>query len=492
MSNILCPILRNDFLSFVRQSFGTVVPGQRFQMNWHIDAMAHALEQVRLRKIKRLAIFVPPRSLKSLLTTVAMPAWLLAQDPGERIICASYSQELANTHARDSRAIMESRWYRSCFPKTRIAIERNATHDFMTTQRGGRLATSVGGTLTGRGGSRLIFDDLHKPDEAPSDALRERTIEWYRQTASSRLDDKENDTAILIMQRVHARDIAGFILEDPSWHVLDLPAIAEEDQAVPLSFGRTHHRRQGEVLFPARESRETLERQKQVMGSYAFAAQYQQRPAPLGGGLVKWSWFKTYDRAPEKTGQGLVVQSWDIANSVSDGADYSVCTTWLYQEGRSYLLHVVRERLEYPELKRMVVAHGVVDFKADIVLIEKKNAGEPLLQELGEIGIIQAKACEPKGDKETRMVIETPAIECGNVFVPKEAPWLAEFQREIVTFPKGGHDDQIDSLSQYLYWVRERETTRDVPRLWLLGEPTPAWRQPYTGGSLAGFMRGYR
>lgn len=490
MTELLCSILRNDFLSFARQSFSTVVPGQRFQMNWHVDAMAHALEQVRLRKIKRLAIFVPPRNLKSLLTTVAMPAWLLAQDPGERIICASYSQELANAHARDCRAIMESHWYRFSFPNTRIALERNATHDFMTTRRGGRLATSVGGTLTGRGGSRLIFDDLHKPDEAPSDALRERAIEWYRHTASSRLDDKENDTAILIMQRIHACDIAGMILEDPSWHVLELPAIAEQDQTVPLSFGRTYHRARGEVLFPARESRETLERQKQVMGSYAFAAQYQQRPAPLGGGLVKWVWFRTYDKAPAKKDRGLVVQSWDVANSMSDNADYSVCTTWLYQGSESYLLHVLRERLEYPELKRTVLAHAFSS-KADMVLIEKKNAGEPLLQELHEIGIIQAKACEPKGDKETRMFIETPAIECGNVFVPKDAPWLADFQREIVTFPKGAHDDQVDSLSQYLCWVRERELMRDVPRITLIGERSAPWQQPYLGGSLAAFIRGH-
>ncbi len=479
-------VLRNDFVSFIRQSFATTVPGQNFHMNWHVDALAHVLERCRRGEIKRLIVLMPPRNLKSIAVSVAFPAFLLGHDPSAKIICASYSQELANKHARDGRAVMESDWYRSAFPQTRMGAERAAVHDFQTTKRGGRLATSVGGTLTGRGGRYIIIDDPMKPDEAASETARLAVIDWFKNTVLSRLDDKSRDVIIVVMQRVHEDDLAGVLMQDPSWHVLELPAVAEADVEVPLTFGRTKLRREGEVLSPTREPIEVLEQLKRTMGSYDFAAQYQQRPAPKGGGLIKWVWFKTYVQLPIRQPGDRIVQSWDIAHTISETADYSVCTTWLLRGRVSYLLHVLRKKLEYPELKKLLIAHALA-YDTSTVLIENKSAGQPLLQELKQVPGLYVVPCDPENDKETRMYAETPQIESGDVVLPTDATWLADFRAEICAFPKGKHDDQVDSVSQYLNWAREQQQIV-VPRLYSLGPSTPPG-QIYRGGSLSDFIR---
>ena len=158
----------------------------------------------------------------------------------------------------------------------------------MTTKHGYRLATSVGGTLTGRGGNLIIIDDPHKPEEVQSDTKRDAVIAWFQNTLLTRLDNKKDDVIILIQQRLHEQDLAGFLLESGNWVHLNLPAIADEDAQIPIGDNRYYDRKVGNVLHPERESRDPLEGMQKDMGSYAYAAQYQQRPAPLGGGLIKW------------------------------------------------------------------------------------------------------------------------------------------------------------------------------------------------------------
>ncbi|NIV77151.1 MAG: terminase, partial [Gammaproteobacteria bacterium] len=229
----------------------------------------------------------PPRSLKSIAVSVAFPAYVLGRDPRQKIVCVSYSHELAYKHARDCRALIEAAWYRAIFPRTRIDRDKNTQAEFVTTRKGFRLATSVLGTLLGRGGNILILDDVLKPDEALFDVQRARVIEWYRGTLATRTDDKTRDITIVIQQRIHEEDLVGVLLEQGGWTHLNLPAIAEEAQIIPLGPHLVHLRAQGDVLHPAREPYEALVRLKTEMGSYAFAAQYQQSPAPRGGGTVK-------------------------------------------------------------------------------------------------------------------------------------------------------------------------------------------------------------
>ena len=183
-------LLRNDLSLFIHRTFKTVNPGERYLANWHIDAIAYHIEQCLKGDIKRLVITLPPRSLKSIITSVALPAYALGKDPSLQIVCASYSQNLANKHARDNLAVMQSDWYQRCFPKTRLHPKKQSESEFMTTRHGMRFSTSVGGTLTGRGGSLIIIDDPAKADEALSDTTRQNCIDWYRNTLSSRLNNK--------------------------------------------------------------------------------------------------------------------------------------------------------------------------------------------------------------------------------------------------------------------------------------------------------------
>lgn len=447
-------LLRADLTAFIQKTFATVDPGTRYSHNWHIEAIAWNLEQCVTGEIKRLIITLPPRSLKSIITSVAFPAWVLGHDPTKNIICASYSQNLANKHALDCRAVMESLWYQACFPGTQIHQDKTSVADFMTSLRGSRFSTSVGGTLTGRGGNLIIIDDPHKAEEGvTSETNRAGVIDWYSGTLSSRLNNKKEDAIILIQQRLHQDDLAGYLLETGEWEHLNLPAIAEEEQWVPIASNRQHYRQIGDLLHPALEPQSVLDGLKRSLGSYNFAAQYQQRPAPMGGGLVKWDWFQFYDKQLSKEYGDQIVQSWDTACKADVIHDWSVCTTWLIRENKYYLLNIKRQRLEFAHLKQAVIDHAK-HWDADRVLIEDKGAGISLIQDLRRDGRHNIIPITPEKDKATRMLSASPLIESGKVLLPANAAWLADFQTEIVNFPKGKHDDQVDSLSQFLNWVR--------------------------------------
>ena len=440
--------LRTNLVSFIRIVFETVVPGEALHLNWHIRAMAHVLEQVRLGHIRRLIITVPPRHLKSIVSSVAFPAFLLGQDPTRKVVCASYSADLATKHANDCRAVMRSDRYRRLFPGTRISPEKNTELEFMTTKRGGRFATSVGGTLTGRGGNLIILDDPMKPDDAMSEPLRRRAIDWFRTTLMSRLNLKGEDAIIVVMQRIHVDDLVGVLLEEAGWHHLDLPAISDCDQVIPLGKGETHRFAAGDVIDPMREPRKVLDELKAAMGVMAFSAQYLQRPVPAEGNLIRREWLRFYDQAPRQETGDLIVISVDTAMKATEISDYSVGTVWLVKGETCYLMELVRGRFEYPSLKTAVLGLRR-RWPEATVLIEDKGSGTSLIQDLrtenmAVIGI------EPDGDKVTRLYASQPRFEAGVRFFPREAPWLSELIVELMGFPHYRHDDQVNSISQAL------------------------------------------
>jgi hypothetical protein len=293
-------LLRRDLVSFAQLCFSELNPRTRFAMSWHIEIIAAKLTALRGGKIRRLVINLPPRHLKSLLASVAFPAWCLGHDPSAQILCVSYAQDLADKLSRDCRHILASNWYRGIFP-TRLSPQRAAMPEFDTTAQGCRLATSVGGVLTGRGADIVIIDDPLKPEEALSQAQRQMANEWYDHTLYSRLNDKLAGAIVVIMHRLHEDDLVGHVLAQEEWEIVRFPAIAEDDesQLVDTFFGPLNFtRRRGEALHPEREPRAVLEHIRRTIGEYNFAGQYQQAPAPLGGGLVKAAWFRRY--APDE------------------------------------------------------------------------------------------------------------------------------------------------------------------------------------------------
>src|ERR1700756_2640467 len=448
-------ILRSDLGYFAERCFYQLNPQAAFLTNWHIEIIAAKLAAVREGKICRLIINLPPRHLKSLMASIAFPAWCLGHDPSAQILCVSYAQDLADKLARDCRSIVMSPWYRQIFP-TRLAPHRPAVQEFITPRQGYRLATSTGGVLTGRGADIILIDDPLKPEEALSDAQRKAANQWYDTTLYSRLNDKRHGAIVIIMQRLHEDDLIGHVLAQEGWEVLSFPAIAEADEVhrIETIWGaRCFRRRQGEALHPAREPLETLDRIRRTIGEYNFAGQYQQSPAPLGGGLVKAEWFKRYGEKDRPERFDRIVQSWDTANKASELSDFSVCTTWGVKGKELFLLGLFRRRLEYPALKRAVREQQSL-FGATEVLIEDKASGTQLIQELIAEGCHGVTRYEPTCDKIMRLHAQTAMIENGFVHIPETAPWLDEYLHEMTVFPKGKHDDQVDSTAQFLDWFK--------------------------------------
>ena len=462
--DVIRALLRQDLSSFIQRVFATVDPGAVYHHNWHIDAIAYQLERIAAGEINRLIITMPPRCMKSISASVAFPAWLLGHDPSLNIVAVSYGESLAEKLALDTKRVIETPWYRDAFPATRLARDKLSKWDFGTMKKGGRYTATVGGALTGRGGNVLIIDDPHKPEDAASDSKRKKVLDWYGSTLLSRLNDPVNSAIIVIQQRVHEEDLAGYLLEQGGWEHLDLQAIAEEPQEIDLGWRGRIQRPIGHLLHEVRLPEPVLDAYREEAGSYVFAAQYQQRPAPLGGGLVRWDWFKTYDAQPTQRRGDRIVQSWDTASKAEEANDWSVCTTWLVRDSNAWLLDLYRAKLEFPDLKRRI-PELMRTQNANLVLIEEAGSGVQLIQELKRETQLNIKGIVPKDDKATRLLSVTPAIEAGRIAIPEAAPWLADFQREITLFPNAKHDDQVDSLSQFLKWHSEPQPTIRVRQL---------------------------
>ena len=447
-------LLVQDFPAFVMKVFETVSPGDVFRPNWHIDAMTYAAELVINGKNKRLITTVPPRHLKSIIFSVALPAFLLGLDPTRRIICVSYSNDLAVKHANDFRAVMNSVWYRRVFPNAKVSREKDTQYETMTTARGYRYATSLNGTLTGRGADIIVLDDPQKPDEALSEAHRNSAGQWFDTTLLSRLDSKSEGAVVMVMQRLHEDDLAGRLLEKGGWHHFKIAAIAEQDEQIPIGPRRIHKRKAGTAIDPQRESLEDLARLRQSMGDLFFSAQYQQEPIPLAGNLIKAEWFKEYDVAPTYTYSDLLVISIDTAMKGTQLADFSVATVWLGRGDHCFLLDLWRERVDYPDLRRAVWQLRTKYPKATL-LIEDKGSGTSLIQDLraDKVAVI---GINPEGDKLTRAAKISDQFEARSVFFPRNAPWLSGLKAELLGFPNVRHDDQVDSVTQALSWMRQR------------------------------------
>lgn len=452
---MLQALLRQDPGSFIAKVFKEVSPEGEYLHNWHIDAIVYQLMRVHNGELRRLIINQPPRSLKTICVSVAYVAWCLGHDPSMKFACVSYSNDLAAKFHLMFRQVVTSEWYRKLFP--RVSIKKDTETELVTTLNGGRYGTSVGGTMTGRGFDVIILDDPLKADEAQSDPARRKVNDYFRNTLMSRLDDPKTGSFILVSQRLHEDDLAGVLLEEGGWYHLDLPAIAEEDQMVPIGPAATHYRKQGDALHPQRLSLADLEATKADIGSLVFSAQYQQRPVPLDGNLVRREWIAWYDKTALPT-DGRVVQSWDVASTTAETSDYSVCTTWREFKQDYYLLNVWRDRVEFPDLKRKVISlcH---QHAANVILIEKAGLGLNLFQELArenERGFPRPIGIKPVGSKLDRMVAQSTRFEAGQVHLPKDAPWLDAFLHELMAFPNARNDDQVDSVSQFLNWATRR------------------------------------
>jgi predicted phage terminase large subunit-like protein len=449
---LLRALLRQDLPSFIAKCFSTLEAGRPFHPNWHIDHIGYQLQRVADGELTRLAITIPPRHLKSICVTVAYTAWAMGRNPALKVMTVSYSEDLARLHATAFRTIVDSPWYRELFPAFQIASARKT--EVTTTRHGFRFAGSVGGAILGRGADLIVIDDPIKAQAALSAAERRKVKEFYDNTLYTRLNDKARGAIVIVMQRLHEDDLVGHVIAKEDWEVSAIPAIATDDQAYRTGPGpyEVYHRRLGEVIDPDREDRQVLDQIRRTLGSMNFAAQYQQDPVPPDGNAIRREWLRYYDMAPSLD---LVMASWDTASTLGETSDYSVGTVWGLKGSDIYLLDVIRGRFEVPDLRRRIEATAD-RYEANATLIEETDIGRAILQEMRLHSHVRPILWRPRLDKEARLLGQAPKFEAGQVLLPREAPWLATYISELLAFPNGAHDDQVDSTSQALGWLSKR------------------------------------
>jgi predicted phage terminase large subunit-like protein len=469
-------------IHFLRQAWPILEPVTPLVEGWHLEAICDHWQAVLNGHIRRLIINVPPRCTKSITSSVMVNAFAWIDQPALRFLGVSYAEKLSIRDALKTRTLIQSDWYQERWAdKYQLSEDQNQKTRFENDKTGHRIATSIHGTGTGEGGDIITVDDPHNIKDGESDAKRESVIQYTDEVMPSRLNNAKTGRIVLIMQRSHTRDMTGHLLaKNAGYEHLCLPMEYEENRVkTGLNFvdPRTE---QGELLIPERYDTEEVKTLQVDLGSYAYNGQYQQRPAPREGGIIKVKWFRRYDQMPllEKPAlgpdekpmlddEGKVVMeptgyltlSLDTAYKPNQLNDPSVLEVWFEQESRHYLLEVWREKVGYPELKRSVklIAEKWAKFINE-VLIEDKASGQSLIQDLREDPewphpVI---AMEPgQQDKIVRMENESAQVEAGNCWLPEKASWLFDFETEVGLFPKAANDDQVDSMSQYLKRQRD-------------------------------------
>jgi predicted phage terminase large subunit-like protein len=392
---------------------------------------------------------MPPRHGKSLLISQYFPAWFLGLHPDDRIILTSYESSFAASWGRKSRDLLIE--FQGLFG---IKIDQGSasTQDWNIYRRmGGMNTAGAGGPCTGKGAKVFIIDDpIKNSEEASSEVIREKIQEWYKSTAYTRL---EPDGAIIIITtRWHEADLVGWLLSEQKkggevWDVVDFPAIATDNDILG--------RKVGEALWPDRFNADDLARIKKSVGSFWFAAMYQQNPVPAGGAIIKREWWKYYDKLPDKKAFKRYIWAWDTAVKVGEENDYSVGIYLGETDVGYYVIDVKREKLEYPDLKRHIT-QCYQGSRASAIIIEDKSSGQQVIQELQRGSRLPVVEIKPVADKVTRAYLVTPLIEAGLVYLPENASWVAEFISECLSFPKGKHDDQVDALVYGLDYLKNQ------------------------------------
>jgi predicted phage terminase large subunit-like protein len=465
---------------FVKQSWDTVEPGIPFVPSWHIELICKHLEAVSDGDIRRLLINIPPRHSKSTIVSVMWPMWEWINSPEQKFLAASYSGTLSIRDNLKARRLIQSPWYVERWGHVfGMTGDQNAKQRFENDKTGYRIATSVGGTATGEGGSRLILDDPHGAQDAQSDAMRGASIEWFDQVWSTRLNNPKTDSMVVVMQRLHEKDVSGHILNDlKGWEHICIPA--EWDGKSRKTFLGSYDPRkvEGELICPERFGHDEIELLKVSLGVYGSAGQLQQRPSPAGGGIIKVDHFRLWPSSKAIPDLFFVVQSYDTAFTERTSGDPTGCCVWgiFEHEGRRnvLLLDCWNEHLGYPALKKRVMDDWQARYggekdnvmkpsrKPDIVLVEAKGSGQSLLQDL-RLSNIPAVAYNPgKADKVSRAHMATPLLEADIFWVLESnknkgrvRTWVQPFLDQLEQFPAGEHDEMVDCFTQATIYLRD-------------------------------------
>ena len=466
---------------FVKQSWHVVEPGVPFMESWHIEEICEHLEAVSAGEIHRLLINIPPRHSKSTIVSVMWPAWEWITDPAQKFLCASYSGTLSTRDNLKTRRLLQSPWYQERWGHMfKFAGDQNAKQRFENDKTGYRLATSVGGTATGEGGSRLILDDPHGAQAAQSEAMRESDLEWFDMVWSTRLNNPKTDAMVTVMQRLHERDISGHILSDiKGWEHICIPAEWDGKHRKTILGAYDPRKVKGELICPDRFGDKEITMLKQLLGEYGTAGQLQQDPAPVSGGILKTKYFGLWSADDGLPPFEYILQSYDCAFTEKTTGDPTACTVWAMfthkGERNAMLIDAWDEHLSYPDLRAKAIKDWTTEYggmskesphsrarRPDRILVEAKASGQSLLQDL-RLAKVPAVGYNPgKADKISRAHQAAPTLELGLLWIPESkknrgqpVSWSAAFLKQLAKFPVAEHDDYVDTFTQAVIYLKD-------------------------------------
>jgi predicted phage terminase large subunit-like protein len=458
----LVQLARADFWCFVELMFSVLHAGQELIYAPYLELIANRLMQIEKDEVHSLIINMPPRHLKSILTSVLYPAWRLGRDPRSKFICISYRDDLAHDLSTRTRTVIQSERYQKIFPNT--VLEKEAANYLRTTKSGGRYSTAVHSHITGFGADEIVIDDPMEPQEALSETAKQKLRDWINSSVLTRFDNPNLGKLILVMHRL-APDDLSHTFEASADVVLKLPLVAEVREVHLRPNGEPlFHRNPGDPLNPDRMGKEAIEKLKAGLPAHVFSAQFQQRPTIGGSGLCSIDRFPRYNCDVRRSYE-LIMHSWDVGATISGNA--SVCTKWGLlknedERGIVYLLDVLRLRIELPDLLAAIKRQDKRDRPA-LIMIDERGVGLGIYQFLERDGYRHlARSNEtsepleregepgkrPNMSKIDRFGRAVQYIEEGRVYIPQYAPWLDSFLNEVAGFPNIPDKDQVDSMSQ--------------------------------------------
>jgi predicted phage terminase large subunit-like protein len=462
-------LCKRSLAEFAKRAWRVLEPAAELKWGWALDAICLHLEAVTDGRINRLLMNVPPGSMKSLLTGVIWPAWEWGPRnlPEMRFVGTAHEEQLAIRDSRRCRDLIKSEWYQELWPIDLLA-DLDGKREFGNTKKGIRQARSFT-SMTGVRGDRIILDDPISADSANSAAKIEAARIAFTETLPTRVNS-EKSAIVVIMQRLHEKDVSGVILEMGLPYVhLCIPMRFDPTNRCTTSIGWTDPRTQaGELMFPKRFGEAQVTELERTLGSYGSAGQLQQRPSPRGGGIVKLEWFKYWRTVPPQLEFRVITA--DTAQKTNEANDYSVLQCWARSTvGQAVMLDQIRGKWEAPELLINARAFWLKHLNNDLpvyraatlrgMYVEDKVSGTGLIQTLRREGVAVVPVQRNK-DKISRGHDAAPFIESGNILLPEDAPWLSDFLAEVESFPSGAHDDQLDPLFDAVNLVQRMPAAR--------------------------------
>ena len=433
--------IKNDFMSFVKHVWPEFIEGS------HHTQIAEKFNRIAKGELKRVIINMPPRHTKSEFSSYLLPAWMIGRNPKLKIIQSTHTTELAVRFGRKAKTLMDMEEYKQVFT-TRLREDSQAAGKWETQQGGEYFAAGVGSAITGRGADLLIIDDPHSEQDALNIDALERAYEWYTSGPRQRL--QPGGTIVLVMTRWNTKELTGKLLnaqkepKSDQWEVVEFPAIMPS----------------GEPVWPQFWKKDELLGVKASLSIGKWNAQWMQNPTSEEGALIKREWWQKWEKE-EPPALTHVIQSYDTAFMKKETADYSAITTWgvFYANEDSgpqlILLDALKERLEFPELRRVALEQYRY-WNPETVIVESKASGLPLTYELRKMGIPVINFTPSKGnDKHTRVNSVAPLFESGCIWAPLDQQFAQEVVEECAAFPYGDHDDLVDSMTQAVMRFRQ-------------------------------------